>query len=124
MPRAAKLPAVTAAHDKLTKIALPAAIEVFTETMALDPWEEKTNPETGDVVRTFNSRINSQRIRSAGLVLQAVVHLGDQALKRQAGGQLKKLLELARAERPELFAKHKGAVIDQPAPHPAPTEHP
>ena len=98
MPKAVT---TTNAHTQLTTETLNLSVKVLTDTMRLDPWEE--DPETG--VRKFNGRINGQRVRAALGTLQAVVHLGDQALKRQAGTSLKALLADIKKERQAMRAK-------------------
>ena len=105
-------------HARLINDALPLACDVFVETMGLSSWDEveKTDPETGEttVTRTFNARINSQKIRAGGMVLSAAVHLGDQALKRQAGGQLRELIKRIKAMDPTALQR-KPQVIEQAA---------
>lgn len=99
------------AHEALVTRALPKAIEVLEQTMNLDPFDEVVDPKTKIVTRTFNGRINSQRLRAALGTVQVVERLGDQALRRQAGGQLKSLLKAIRERKPELFDK-KVVVVD------------
>lgn len=99
----------TQSHRKLTTEALPQAIDVLVETMLLDPWDVTQEIVKGETitVKKFNGRINSQRLRAALGTVQVVERLGDQELRRQAGGQLKQVLDMIKQERPELFKKPK-----------------
>lgn len=81
-------------HAKLVTEALPAAVDVLLETMRLDPNEEVENPETREVTKKFNLRINGQRVRAALGTVAVVERLGDQALRRQTGKQLSQVLKL------------------------------
>lgn len=81
-------------HKELVTKSLPKALRVLSETMDLDPYDvdEKGN-------KTFNGRINGQRLRAALGVVQIVERLGDQALRRQAGTQIKNLIAAIKAEK-------------------------
>lgn len=84
-------------HQKLVTEALPAAVQVLLETMNLDPYEEIENPETGEITRKLNLRINGQRVRAALGTVAVVERLGDQALRRQAGKKLDAVLKAVKA---------------------------
>lgn len=89
-------------HELLITQALPQAIGVLTETMMLEPWKISLDPESGEEIKEFNTRINGQRLRAALGTVSLVERLGDQALRRQAGGQLKTILQEIKKLRPDL----------------------
>lgn len=120
---------VTDQHKRLTEELLPKALDVMSDTMGLNPWEEVTDkdgntvfdPASGLPKMKFNTRLNGQRIRAAQTVVVVVERLGDQALKRQAGRKLNAILaEIRRAK----SAKLVESKPEDPAPLPAPVQDP
>jgi hypothetical protein len=101
-------------HKRLTEEALPLALDVLVTTMRLSPWEpvrddvgEPVYNRDGTPALKFNGRINSQMLKAALGTASIVERLGDQALRRQAGGQIKELLRLIKEERPDAFKRGK-----------------
>ncbi len=113
-------------HTKLVTEALPLSIEVLIRTTRLDPWEAVYDTDgnqildpSGQPLKKFNSRINSQAIKAALGVVGAVVKLNDQALRRQAGGALKELLAAIKKERPELLLNRAPRKVIEQSPQEA-----
>lgn len=86
-------------HSKLVTVVLAKAVDVLEETLNIDPYTSEMDPETKEVVRTFNGRLNGQRLRAAIATVSLVERLGDQALRRQAGKQMSRLLKAIKRER-------------------------
>lgn len=100
--------AVANQHQKLITDALPRAIDVLIETMSLDPNEDLLDEKGAVIGKKLNLRISSQRLKAAVATVSVVERLGDQALKRKAGSQIKHLLDEIR----EIKKRQKLKTID------------